>query len=160
MPSMLGRPWRTVRDTIADLPRIRPGETSSKVNNHFLNRGARSYAGHTGSPWDEPAKALKAGDHGVPGGENTLRLDDGSVRYFSVRECGRLQTFPDDWTFEGSWTESMRQLGNAVPVLLAEVVAKRLAEVLQPVLPLSNHLSRALTTERGRIFQNAQRSAS
>ena len=129
-PEMLGQPWRTVRDAISDLPQIAAGETSSEVANHFLNPGARSYHGHTGSPWDEPAKALKAGDHGVPGGENTLRDDDGTMRYFSVRECARIQTFPDDWFVEGSWTESMRQLGNAVPVELGHVVARRLAKVL------------------------------
>ena len=130
IPEMIGAPWRTVRDAIHDLPRFSIGQSSSRIPNHFLNPGARSYPGHTGSPLDEPAKTLKAGDHGVPGGENTLRLDDGQVRYFSVRECARLQTFPDDWVFEGSWTESMRQLGNAVPVSLAQVVARQLIGVL------------------------------
>ncbi|MEK6261137.1 MAG: DNA cytosine methyltransferase [Planctomycetota bacterium] len=130
-PQIMLKPWRTVRDAISDLPRIAIGSTSTQVANHFLNPGARSYAGHTGSPYDEPAKTLKAGDHGVPGGENTLRLEDDSVRYFSVRECARLQTFPDEWTFKGSWTESMRQLGNAVPVMLAEQIARPLAEMIQ-----------------------------
>ena len=65
---------------------------------------------------DEPAKTLKAGDHGVPGGENMLAASDGSVRYFTVREAARLQTFPDDYIFPVPWTEAMRQLGNAVPV--------------------------------------------
>lgn len=130
MRETLGRPWRTVRDAIYDLPKIAMGRTSKEVANHFLNPGARSYAGHNGSGWDEPAKTLKAGDHGVPGGENTLRLEDGSVRYFSVRECARLQTFPDEWVFEGSWTESMRQLGNAVPVDLGEAIAEQLAITL------------------------------
>lgn len=125
-PGMLLPAWRTVRDAIGDLPEIAPGDTCERFANHFCNPGVRSYAGHTGSPYDEPAKALKAGDHGVPGGENTLRFDDDSVRYFSVRECARIQTFPDDWIFEGSWTESMRQLGNAVPVEMCEVVARRL----------------------------------
>ena len=129
-PEMLQPAWRTVRDAIADLPEIGPGEVCSRFSNHFCNPGARSYAGHTGSPYDEPAKALKAGDHGVPGGENTLRYDDGSIRYFSVRECARLQTFPDEWTFEGSWTESMRQLGNAVPVQMCETVAVELRRIL------------------------------
>ena len=129
-PQTVGERWRTVRDAVSDLPRLAVGQTSPKIANHFLNPGARSYAGHTGSGWDEPAKTLKAGDHGVPGGENTLRFDDGTVRYFSVRECARLQTFPDEWCFEGSWTESMRQLGNAVPVKLAEVVARRLTRTL------------------------------
>lgn len=127
------RPWQTVRDAIRDLPRIGIGQTSSKTPNHFLNPGARSYPGHDGSAWDEPAKTLKAGDHGVPGGENTLRLDDGSVRYFSVRECARLQTFPDEWVFEGSWTEAMRQLGNAVPVDLAARIASELSRTLRLV---------------------------
>ena len=122
----LGHPWRTVRDAIRDLPSIVIGKTSSKALNHFLNPGAQVYPGHDGSRMDEPAKTLKAGDHGVPGGENTLRLNDVSVRYFSVRECARLQTFPDNWFFEGSWTEAMRQLGNAVPVELASSVASQL----------------------------------
>jgi DNA (cytosine-5)-methyltransferase 1 len=124
------RPWRTVRDAICDLPKLAAGEQCAKTPNHYLNPGARSYPGHTGSPLDEPAKALKAGDHGVPGGENTLRLSDGSVRYFSVRECARIQTFPDEWVFASSWTESMRQLGNAVPVLLAEQIAKPLLQTI------------------------------
>ena len=131
--SELGLPWRTVRDAISDLPVIGIGQTSSKISNHFINTGARSYPGHDGSSWDKPAKTLKAGDHGVPGGENTLRLKDGSVRYFSIRECARLQTFPDDWVFEGSWTEAMRQLGNAVPVDLAMGIASGLSRTLNLV---------------------------
>nr|WP_322744236.1 MULTISPECIES: DNA cytosine methyltransferase [unclassified Coleofasciculus] len=50
------------------------------------------------------------------------------MRYFSVRESARLQTFPDDYLIHGSWTESMRQLGNAVPVRLAEIVAASVRE--------------------------------
>src|SRR6185436_14251245 len=65
-------PWRTVRDAISDLPRRKLGEKSAGDPNHFLNPGARPYKGHTGSTMDEPAKTLKAGDHGVPGGENTI----------------------------------------------------------------------------------------
>jgi DNA (cytosine-5)-methyltransferase 1 len=101
-------------------------------NSHWPQPGAKSYPGHTGSPLDEPAKALKAGDHGVPGGENMLRYPDGSVRYISVRESARIQTFPDEWRFSGSWSESMRQLGNAVPVELARVVASSVATAILP----------------------------
>jgi hypothetical protein len=43
---------------------------------------------------DEPAKALKAGDHGVPGGENMLADRQGRVRYFTIREMIRLATLP------------------------------------------------------------------
>jgi DNA (cytosine-5)-methyltransferase 1 len=53
-----------------------------------------------------------------------LARPDGSIRYFSVRESARLQTFPDDYRFHGSWGETMRQLGNAVPVELAHCVGR------------------------------------
>jgi len=122
--------WLTVRDAIRDLPDpTLPFE--KKLLNHRHQPGARSYPGHTGSRLDEPAKTLKAGVHGVPGGENMLLRPDGSVRYFTVRESARLQTFPDDYELHGSWTEAMRQLGNAVPMELARVVAKNVAEHLR-----------------------------
>lgn len=118
------RRWRTVRDAIRDLPDPRE---KAGLPNHRFQPGARSYPGHTGSLPDEPSKALKAGDHGVPGGENMLRHPNGQVRYFTIRESARIQTFPDDYIFPNSWTESMRQLGNAVPVRLARVVAASVA---------------------------------
>ncbi len=123
-------PWTTVRDAIGDLPDPEKYQNQT-IPNHAFNPGARSYPGHTGSPLDEPGKTLKAGDHGVPGGENMLARVDGSVRYFTVREAARLQTFPDSYIFRGAWTEAMRQLGNAVPVRLAEVVAGSVARTLR-----------------------------
>jgi DNA (cytosine-5)-methyltransferase 1 len=123
--------WRTVRDAIVDLGEPARRSADAMVPNHVLQPGARSYAGHTGSPLDEPSKTLKAGDHGVPGGENMLRYPDGSVRYFSVRESCRLQTFPDEYIFNGCWTENMRQIGNAVPVTLGEVVLSSVKKILE-----------------------------
>jgi len=125
-------PWQTVRDAISDLPDPEQHPTLL-YQAHKFQPGARSYPGHTGSPLDEPAKALKAGDHGVPGGENMLRRVDGSIRYFTVRECARIQTFPDEFIFEGSWGEIMRQLGNAVPVRLAHHVADAVCTQLRNV---------------------------
>jgi DNA (cytosine-5)-methyltransferase 1 len=125
--------WRTVRDAISDLPQPSERRTSKEPGlTHFMIPGARSYAGHTGSVLDQPAKTLKAGVHGVPGGENMLALASGRVRYFTIRESARLQSFPDTFVFPDSWTESMRQIGNAVPVELAELLAGRLASVLGP----------------------------
>ena len=126
-------PWQTTRDALHDLP---DPELDSKAAKDYLNHhfqpGARTYPGHTGSPLDEPAKTLKAGDHGVPGGENMLRRPNGDVRYFSVRESARLQGFPDGFLFHGSWTETMRQLGNAVPVPLATSLASSIWQHLSP----------------------------
>jgi len=128
-PSDTIKPWRTVRDALVGLPDPRVGN-SKLFHNHRFQDGARPYPGHTGSPIDLPSKALKAGDHGVPGGENMMIRLDGSVRYFTVREAARLQTFPDGYIFHGSWTETMRQLGNAVPVKLGQAVASSVAEKL------------------------------
>jgi DNA (cytosine-5)-methyltransferase 1 len=127
------RRWRTVRDAIRDLPKPADYLRNALYDNHVGIPDARSYPGHTGSPWDWPAKAIKAGDHGNPGGENMLRDDDGSVRYFTVRELARLQTFPDEWHFANSWTESRRQLGNAVPVLMAETLGRLIKDEIQRV---------------------------
>jgi DNA (cytosine-5)-methyltransferase 1 len=121
--------WRTTRDALAGLPAPMDDDTPG-VLNHRLIHGARSYPGHTGSDLDLPSKTLKAGGHGVPGGENMLALPDGTVRYLTVREAARLQTFPDQWRFEGAWGEVMRQLGNAVPMELAHIVARSVAERL------------------------------
>ena len=126
-------PWMTVRDAISDLPDPeREPMLSCAYANHRFQPGARSYKGHTGSPLDEPSKTLKAGVHGVPGGENMLARPDGSVRYFTVRESARLQTFPDDFVFHGAWSETMRQLGNAVPMRLAHVIGVHVAKEIIP----------------------------
>lgn len=128
--STLGSSWLTVRDALQGLPEPQESESRGFLN-HRLQSGARSYPKHTGSPLDKPAKTLKAGGHGVPGGENMLVMPDGSVRYFTVRESARLQTFPDDYELHGSWGDAMRQLGNAVPVLLAHQVAASVRDALR-----------------------------
>ncbi|MCL5098297.1 MAG: DNA cytosine methyltransferase [Candidatus Omnitrophica bacterium] len=135
--------WRTVRDALAGLPDPRCNE-ASRIANHSFQPGARKYPGHTGSGLDSPAKTLKAGGHGVPGGENMVSFPDGSVRYFTVRESARLQTFPDWYVFPSSWTESMRQIGNAVPVTLATVLGASVA------MTLVEHRRRAARIPDGR----------
>lgn len=127
--------WRTVRDALLGLPEPQDGVEHPSIPNHVGNPGARTYEGHTGSPLDLPAKTLKAGDHGVPGGENTVVLDGGAVRYFTVREAARLQGFPDEYVFQGAWGEGFRQLGNAVPVDLAQAVAAQVRAKLEAAVP-------------------------
>ena len=121
-------PWVTVRDALADIPH--PQLENSTLKNHEFKDGARTYPGHTGSYIDDPSKTLKAGAHGIPGGENMIRYPDDSVRYFTVRESARIQTFPDDYALEGAWGEAMRQLGNAVPVKLARILGESIHQSL------------------------------
>jgi DNA (cytosine-5)-methyltransferase 1 len=143
-PTDKRKPWRTLRDALygnpdqPDLPPLPPPlePLAAKLEHpdflhHFGWPGARKYAGHTPNDLDRPAKTVKAGVHGVPGGETVLRLDNGSLRYMTVREVARIMTFPDDRRLEGPRGEQMRQLGNAVPVKLGEVMAKSIAQALR-----------------------------
>jgi len=57
--------------------------------------------------------------------------DDGSVRYFTLRESARLVGLPDGYGFCRSWSESMRCLGNAVPVPLGEAAGRWLLDDLR-----------------------------
>ncbi len=127
-----GLPWLTVRDALADVPDPRKDH---KIPDHVYRGGARTYPGHTGSCIDWPSKTIKAGGHGVPGGENMIRFEDACVRYFTVFEAKRMQTFPDDFAITGAWGEAMRQIGNAVPVKLASVLGNQLWRALQEVKP-------------------------
>ncbi len=136
--------WNTVRDALGhtmrdadggfvydkDLPEPADAKEHEPFLNHVGIPGARVYAGHTGNLQDRPAKAIKAGDHGCPGGEHVLVREDGSLRYFTVREVCRLQGFPDSIHFTCSRTEAMRQLGNAVPVPVAKAFGGAVAQAL------------------------------
>jgi DNA (cytosine-5)-methyltransferase 1 len=72
---------------------------------------------------DEPSKA-------ITGGARSEFLHPIEDRNLTIRECARLQTFPDDFTFCGSTSEQIQLIGNAVPPLLANQIAKSLARDL------------------------------
>jgi|HubBroStandDraft_6_1064221.scaffolds.fasta_scaffold22699_3 DNA (cytosine-5)-methyltransferase 1 len=122
--------WRTLRDALVGLPEPVDGVEHPRFANHAGVPGARIYKGHSGSRLDWPAKSVKAGVHGCPGGEHIVVEPDGGVRYWTVRETARVQGFPDDWTFSGPRSEAMRQIGNAVPVPLAKLLGERIAAAL------------------------------
>ena len=89
------KPWLSLKEAISDLPMPTLDGSDSWLN-HQLQEGAKSYPGHTGSPLHRPSKALKAGDHGVPGGENMILYPDGSIRYLTTRptpQLGELRNF-------------------------------------------------------------------
>jgi DNA (cytosine-5)-methyltransferase 1 len=73
---------------------------------------------------DEPSKA-------VTGGARTEFLHPQEHRPLTLRECARLQTFPDDFTFSGTVSQQSQLIGNAVPPLLAEAIARNLLHDLQ-----------------------------
>ncbi|MEV0636966.1 DNA cytosine methyltransferase [Streptomyces sp. NPDC050619] len=148
-------PWRTLRDAIAGidenegkpLPPVTEKAVEKKLKvgdipDHVGWPGARMYTGHTPNVLDRPAKTVKAGVHGVPGGESVIQLDNVNFvnagggtgyRYMTVRETARVMTFPDRWILDGPRGEKMRQLGNAVPVKLGTVFANAVADALKSV---------------------------
>lgn len=124
-----GPRWRTLRDLTRRLGPPHTGPEPDPSGHNFVP-GARLYSRHTGSRLDWPGKTVKAGVHGCPGGEHIMIADNGSIRYLTVRECAALQGFPDDYSLPTVRTQAMRQLGNAVPVDLAEALGRQMVEVL------------------------------
>jgi DNA (cytosine-5)-methyltransferase 1 len=76
--------------------------------------------------WDEPCLTLTTS----PAQKQTERCHPDESRPFTTREYARIQTFPDDWEFQGSIGQIYRQIGNAVPVNLAYAVAEELVKSL------------------------------
>lgn len=66
--------------------------------------------------WDEPGLTVLCS----PAQKQTDRCHPDELRPFSVRENARIQSFPDEWIFEGSLAQQYKQIGNAVPVNLAK----------------------------------------
>ncbi|MBP3944538.1 DNA cytosine methyltransferase [Sphingobacteriaceae bacterium WQ 2009] len=79
--------------------------------------------------WNKPARTIIA--HLYKDGNQFIHPDYKQGRSITPREAARLQSFPDDFVFEGSRTEIYKQIGNAVPVLLAQAIAKGCKKVLK-----------------------------
>jgi len=93
----------------------------------YLGGGKTGMARRIG--WDEPCLTLTCS----PAQKQTERCHPDQTRPFTVREYARIQTFPDDWKFEGSVSQQYKQIGNAVPVNLAKEVGYAIINFLNKV---------------------------
>lgn len=77
--------------------------------------------------WDEPSLTLTTS----PDMKQTERCHPEETRPFTTREYARIQSFPDNWIFEGPITSIYKQIGNAVPVNLAKYIGLSVQEYLK-----------------------------
>lgn len=97
----------------------------------YLGGGKTGMARRIG--WDEPCLTLTCS----PAQKQTERCHPDETRPFTVREYARIQTFPDEWQFEGSMAQQYKQIGNAVPVNLATEVGYSIIKFLNKYYNLS-----------------------
>lgn len=78
---------------------------------------------------DEPSLTLTC----APAQKQTERCHPIETRPLTVREYARIQTFPDNWQFEGNMTDQYKQIGNAVPVNLAYAIGRALIRLFNDI---------------------------
>ena len=116
--------WRSVREAIEHFP---DPDTPNNVPNHVYSAYKvkfRNFTGHRQTDPDKPCPTILARGNGG-GGVCAIPHYNGKRR-MTIRESAAVQTFPDDFVFVGRNNACYRQIGNAVPVLYAELLGKEL----------------------------------
>lgn len=124
----------TMRDAIGFMPEAKPEDIcSAPYSSRYMSRNRKR-------DWDEIAYTVPAMAKQVtlwPGSPDMIKngpddwsFGEGYTRRLSWRECAAIQTFPKDMEFYGDITSKYKQIGNAVPCKLAEIIATHLYAIL------------------------------
>ena len=134
------RPYRvTMREALMNIPEPTPDEVcNAPYSSRYMSRNRKR-------GWDEVSYTIPAMAKQVtlwPGSPDMKKVDtdlwefgkEGVTRRFSWREAAAIQTFPPDLEFYGDLTSKYKQIGNAVPVKLAEIIATHLYAILSNIV--------------------------
>lgn len=129
----------TMREALKNIPEPESDEVcDAPYSSRYMSRNRKR-------GWDDVSYTIPAMAKQVtlwPGSPDMIKLDrdlwkfgeNGVTRRFSWREAAAIQTFPSDLEFHGNLTSKYKQIGNAVPVKLAEIIATHLYGVLSNAL--------------------------
>lgn len=110
--------WRDLPDSV---------QREYMMKSYFLGGGKTGMARRMS--WDEPCLTLTCS----PAQKQTERCHPAETRPFTIREYARIQTFPDEWKFIGSKSSVYKQIGNAVPVNLAETLGLSIVAAMNSI---------------------------
>jgi len=135
VPTSYGQSYPKRKKEILEM--IKPGgywrDLPLELQKEYMQKSFYLGGGKTGMArrisWDEPSLTLTCS----PAQKQTERCHPDETRPFQIREYARIQTFPDDWAFEGSSSHQYKQIGNAVPVNLAEEIGYTLVKLLNDI---------------------------
>lgn len=142
VPKSEGQQYSPKRKAILEM--VPPGgcwrNLPVEVQKEFMGKSFFSGGGRTGMArrisWDEPSLTLTCS----PSQKQTERCHPDETRPFTVREYARIQTFPDDWEFQGTISDKYKQIGNAVPVKLGKKIGESiLSAITDYYLNLDNY---------------------
>ncbi|SFV65887.1 DNA-cytosine methyltransferase [hydrothermal vent metagenome] len=125
--NLLLKPYVTIKDAISDLP----ADYDEIIANHTGSKHKVKINGYVGNrqlDWDKPSPTITG--RGSRSGGAVIHPHPNNKRRLSVRECARLQSFPDDFIFSGSNGAGFAHIGNAVPPILSFYLAKEFIKII------------------------------
>jgi len=127
--------YTNLKDAIADLPENYLASDTDEIYNHYgtlCKVKLSNRVGNRPTHWDRPSPTIMGRGSGTGG--PLIIPHPLAHRRMSIREVARIQTFPDEFMFKGSNSSCYRQIGNAVPVLMAYHIAKQIFPMTTPNL--------------------------